>query len=81
LLHGFGQIVQRFNFFSVHLFHGEVGEIVVADCAIGRKYLAENNDAAISLRKKLGLKMVHVNETLRRFTLPVRSPFFEILAG
>ena len=37
LFNGFGQIVQRLNFFSVHLFHGEVSKIIVADCAVRRK--------------------------------------------
>src|SRR5207244_10339472 len=35
---------------------------------------------AISVWKKLGLVMVHVNKALGRFALPVRPPFFEILA-
>ena len=42
--------------------------------------MAEDNNAPISVRKEFGLEMVEVNQTLWRFSLPVRAPFFEILA-
>src|SRR5215469_9832258 len=81
LLYGFGQVVQRFNFFAVDLRYGQIGELIVANCAVRREDLAENNNAPISIRKELGLEMVDVNQTLWSFSLPVRAPFFEILTG
>src|SRR5712664_1494146 len=75
----FGQVVQRFDFFAVHLRYSQIGEFVVANSAVSRKDLAENNNASISVRKSLGLEMVQVNQTLRSLSLPVWSPFFEIL--
>ena len=81
MLHGFGQIVERFNFFAVHLGDCQIGEVVVTDGAICRENLAQNHDAPVPFGKELGLEMIEIDETLRRFTLPVRSPFLEILAG
>src|SRR5678815_640106 len=77
----FGQVVQRFDFFPVHLRYSQIGEFIVANSAVSRKDLAENNNAPISVRKEFGLEMVEVNQTLRSFSLPVWTPFFEILTG
>src|SRR6266498_4291146 len=77
----FGKVVQRFDFFAVHLRYGQIGELIVANCAVSREDLAKNNNAPISLRKELRLEMVEVNQTLWSFSLPVWAPFFEILTG
>ena len=45
------------------------------------KNLAENHNAPVALREKLGLELIEINEILRRILLPVRAPFLEILAG
>src|SRR5205085_6482145 len=60
---------------------GQIRKLIVADGVIGRKNLAQNYDAAMFAGEKLRLKPVQINETLRRFTQPVRAPFFQILAG
>src|SRR4029077_7832153 len=77
----FGQVVQRFDFFAVHLRYSQKGEFIVANSAVSRKDLAENNNAPISVRKEFGLEMVQVNQTLRSLSLPIWTPFFEILTG
>src|SRR2546430_379297 len=77
----FGQIVQRFDFFAVYLRYRQIGEFIVANSAVSRKDLAEDNNTLISVSKEFGLEMVEVNQTLRSFSLPVRTPFFEILTG
>src|SRR5204863_11818 len=61
----FGKVVQRFDFFAVHLRHSQIGEFIVANRAVSRKDLAENNNSSISVSKQLGLEMVQVNQTLR----------------
>src|SRR5262249_62270582 len=70
-----------FVYFAVLLLHRQLGKHVVADSAIGREHLAENHDATISFGKKLRLKVIEVNQTLRGFSLPIGAPFFEILPG
>src|ERR1700736_5530380 len=81
LFHRFSQIVERFNFFAVYFVHGEISKLVVPDCAVRRQYLAEDDDAAIALRKKFRLKTIHINQALRRFPHPISSPFLQILPG
>ncbi len=77
--HRLSQIGQGFDLFAVHFRDREIGEIVVTDRAGGRQHLAQNDDAAISFRKQFRLESIHVNKTRRRFFLPVRAPFLEIL--
>src|SRR5207247_4013671 len=76
----FGKVVQRFDFFAVHLRHSQIGEFIVANRAVSRKDLAENNNSSISVSKQLGLEMVQVNQTLRSLSLPIWTPFFELLS-
>src|SRR5439155_11838563 len=72
---------KRFDFLSLHLRHSQMVECVVANRAVSRKDLAENNNSSISVRKQLGLEMVQGNQTLRSLSLPIWTPFFEILTG
>src|SRR5438552_16548209 len=81
MFYRFRQIVQRFDSSAVHLRYGQISKVIVADCAVGRQDLAEDHDAPIPLWKQLRLEMVEINQALRRFSLPVRSPFLEILTG
>src|SRR5207248_8951483 len=81
LLDRVGEIVHRLDLASIHFGYGEVIKFVIAYGVICRKHLTQDNDAAVFTGKKLRLKTIEINEPRRRFTLPVRAPFFEILAG
>src|SRR5581483_4593660 len=79
LLHRPSKVIEGFDLFSVHLGNGEVSEFIVANGAVSGQHLAENHDTPVSVREEFRLEPIEVNEPLRRFSLPVRSPFFEVL--
>ena len=73
VLHGFGQIVQRANLFSIDRLYAEIREIFVTDRSIGWQHLTQHHDLAMTLREKLRLVTVEINEFLRAFALKVTA--------
>src|SRR5947199_14791 len=67
----FGQVVQRFDFFAVHLRYSQIGEFIVANSAVSRKDLAENNNSLNSKRNNIAGVRVS-REQIRELDLAVK---------
>ncbi len=74
-------VTQRFHFLPVHFQDRQVGEFVVAEGAVGRQDLRENDDATVALGEELRLEAIEINEALRRILQPIAAPFLQELAG
>ena len=81
MLHRFGQVGERFHFPAVHLSHGKISDVIVTNRRVRRQHLRENDDALFSVRIKLRLETVLVDQALGRVLHPIGAPFPKILPG